>query len=124
VLIVERDGRVRDLQQFFLSKAGFVVEFVEDGQSALDRATRTLPDLLITEILIPRMDGLTLCRRLRDERITQGLPVMVFSILSAESRATEAGAQVFLRKPIVEATFIGAVESLMAAQPTQRADQI
>jgi CheY-like chemotaxis protein len=123
VLIVERDDRVRDLQRFFLEKSGFRVEFVDDGRTAFERAVETLPDLVVTEILIAPVDGLTLCRQLRDNARTGGIPVLVFSILSAASRATEAGARVFLRKPIVEATFIGAVESLMAAQPTLKADR-
>lgn len=122
LLIVERDGRVRDLQRFFLEKAGFAVEFAADGQAALERAMQLLPDVIITEILIAPIDGLTLCRQLRENPLTTAIPVMVFSILSAASRATEAGAQAFLRKPIVESTFIGAIESLMAAQPTRRVD--
>lgn len=123
VLIAERDARVRELQRFFLERAGFTVEFAADGQSAFERAAQMLPDLVITEILITPVDGLTLCRQLREHPLTSAIPVMVFSILSAAARATEAGAQVFLRKPIVESTFIGAVESLMAAQPTPRAEQ-
>jgi CheY-like chemotaxis protein len=82
-----------------------------------------MPELIVTEILITPIDGLTLCRQLRENEVTAGIPVLVFSILSAESRATEAGAQAFLRKPIVESTFIGAVMSLMAAQHTLAADQ-
>ena len=123
LLIAERDARVRELQKFFLEKAGFTVEFADDGHAAFERAVQMLPDLVITEILIAPVDGLTLCRRLREHALTQGIPVMVFSILSAASRATEAGAQAFLRKPIVESTFIGAVESLMAAQPQPKAEQ-
>ena len=122
ILIAERDERVRDLQRFFLEKAGFNVEFAADGRAAFERAVETIPDLIVTEILITPVDGLTLCRQLRDNPTTNDIPVVVFSILSAASRAAEAGAQVFLRKPIVESTFIGAVECLMAAQPTRKAD--
>ena len=114
---------MRELQRFFLEKAGFRVDFADDGRAAFERALQTLPDVVITEILITPVDGLTLCRQLRDHPLTSGIPLMVFSILSAAARATEAGASVFLRKPIVESTFIGAVESLMAAQPTPRAEQ-
>jgi len=60
ILIAERDRNVRELQSFFLSNAGFVVEFADDGQLALDRVRLDAPTLLITEILIPKIDGLTL----------------------------------------------------------------
>ena len=120
ILIAERDRNVRDLQQHFLTRAGFRVEFVDDGQSALERARAAKPALVVAEILIPKLDGLTLCRRLRDDLQTRHIPVVIFSILAAAARAKEAGAHAFLRKPIVEAVFVAAVESALAARPTAR----
>jgi CheY-like chemotaxis protein len=110
---VERDHGVRDLQAHFLGKAGYVVEFVDDGEAALERARANPPRLVVTEILIPKVDGLTLCRRLRAEPATRAIPVMVFSFLAASARAGEAGAQAFLRKPLVGSTFVAAVHDLV-----------
>ena len=118
ILIAERDQSVRRLQELFLGRAGFTVEFADDGQDALERALAAPPALVITEILIPRLDGLALCRRLREDPATRDIPVIVFSILSAAARAGEAGASVFLRKPLVESVFVAAVRDLVAAQPT------
>ena len=123
ILIAERDRNVRDLQQHFLTRAGFRVEFVDDGQSALERARAGKPALVIAEILIPKVDGLTLCRRLRDDLQTRNIPVVIFSILAAAARAKEAGAHAFLRKPIVEAVFVAAVESALASRPSARQEQ-
>jgi CheY-like chemotaxis protein len=117
ILIAERDQTVRELQEFFLTKAGFLVEFADDGQAALDRALELRPALVVTEILIPRIDGLALCRRLREDPATAGIPVVVFSILAAAPRAAEAGAAAFLRKPFVESVFVAAVREIVAAQP-------
>jgi CheY-like chemotaxis protein len=119
ILIAERDQQVCKLQQHFLAQAGFDVEFAADGESALESARLRAPALLITEILIPKLDGLALCRRLRDDPLTQHVPVLVFSILAAEVRAREAGASAFLRKPLVDSTFVAAVQELVAAQPTR-----
>jgi len=116
VLIVERDKNVRDLQAFFLRRAGFSVEFVDDGQAALAQVRLSCPALLITEILVPKIDGLTLCRHLRDDPFTRDIPVIVFSILAAAARAEEAGAKAFLRKPLIESVFLAAVEDVIAAQ--------
>lgn len=118
VLIAERDQHVRELQQFFLERAGFAVEFADDGEAALERARLAPPAVVVTEILIPRVDGLALCRRLRDDPATRGVPVIVFSILSAAARAAEAGASAFLRKPLVESVFVAAVRDLAAPLPT------
>lgn len=123
VLIAERDQSVRKLQAFFLEREGFIVEFADDGASALERARLTPPALVITEILIPGLDGLALCRALREDPLTRDTPVMVFSILGAAQRAAEAGATAFLRKPLVDSIFVAAVQDLIAAQhprPTEK----
>jgi CheY-like chemotaxis protein len=113
ILIAERDRTVRELQLFFLNGAGFAVEFADDGQSALERVRQDTPALLITEILIPKIDGLALCRLVRSDAAVHGLPVIVFSILAASARASDAGAAAFLRKPLVESTFLAAINGVM-----------
>ena len=118
ILIAERDPNVRELQGYFLDRAGFAVEFADDGQAALERALLSPPALVVTEILLPRLDGLALCRRLRDDPLTRDVALIVFSILAAAGRAEEAGADLFLRKPLVESVFVPAVQELAAAQPT------
>ncbi len=118
VLIVERDQQVRALQRFFLERAGLTVEFVDDGASALEQARLTRPALVVTEILVPKLDGLTLCRRLREDPATAHIPVIVFSILAAGARATEAGARTFVRKPLVESTFLAVVLDAIASPPS------
>ena len=123
ILIAERDQTVRELQRFFLEQAGFAVEFADDGQAALERASTAPPALVVTEILIPRVDGLALCRRLREDPRTAAVPVIVFSILSAAARAAEAGASAFLRKPLVESVFVAAVNDLVAVQPNETMEE-
>ena len=118
VLIAERDLQVRKLQRHFLVGAGFEVEFADDGESALERARLAIPAAVVTEILIPKLDGLALCRHLREDPATRDVPVLVFSILSAQVRATEAGADAFLRKPLVDSIFIATVHELVAARAT------
>ena len=113
VLIVERDRNVRELQAHFLGSAGFTVAFADDGQTALDLVEQQVPRLVITEILVAKVDGLTLCRRLRDNPSTRDIPVIVFSILAAAGRAQEAGASAFLRKPLVGSVFLEVVSRAM-----------
>ena len=123
VLIAERDQSVRKLQKLFLEREGFAVDFSGDGQDALERAVAIRPALVITEILIPKVDGLALCRRLREDPRTADIPVLVFSILAAAQRAAEAGASAFLRKPLIDSIFVAAVQDLIAAQPTRAVEE-
>jgi CheY-like chemotaxis protein len=123
ILVVEQDRVVSELQRHFLERAGLVVEFTSDGESALQTAQLHQPSLIVTEILIPKIDGLALCRRLKADPSTMHIPVIVFSILNAAARATEAGAQAFLRKPLVEISFIAAIQSLLPPLSSATSEQ-
>jgi CheY-like chemotaxis protein len=115
VLVVERDPHIRALEEHFLRSAGYAVEFAIDGPSALETARRLTPSVVITEILVPRLDGLALCRALKGDPATNRVAVLVFSILAAGVRAQEAGADAFLLKPLAEDRLISTVETLLAA---------
>jgi CheY-like chemotaxis protein len=117
ILIAERDRNVRDLERHFLESVGFTVAFADDGVAALSQARLTRPQLVITEILIPKLDGLQLCRELKQDPATRDIPVIVFSVLSAEARARESGASAFLRKPLVPSVLLGTIERLAALEP-------
>jgi two-component system response regulator RpaA len=123
ILIAEQDDVVRQLQRYFLESAGFVVEFVADGEDALATARRHLPSLIVSEILLPKIDGLSLCRRIRADELTQDIPIVIFSILNAAARAREAGAQAFLRKPLVESVFVSTIRSLSASKSSVTLEQ-
>ena len=113
VLVVERDPYVRELEAHFLKSAGYDVQFVDDGNVALEQAKSLRPDLVITEILVPHLDGLALCRRLKADPETAHISVLVFSILASRARALEAGADAFLLKPLAEHRLVGTVEELL-----------
>ena len=123
ILIGERDQSVRALQRYFLERAGFTVEFADDGVALLESVASARPQVVVTEILIPKLDGLTLCRRLHEDPSTREIPVIVFSILSAAQRAADAGAYAFLHKPLVESVFVGTIQGAIAAQHTNIKEQ-
>jgi CheY-like chemotaxis protein len=116
ILVVERDPHVRELERYFLEDAGYSVEFAEDGLAALDQVRTLDPQIVITEILVPRLDGLALCRTIKQDPATRHIAVLVFSILLAEGRAREAGADSFLRKPLAEKRLVETVRELVAAR--------
>ncbi|MBA2682956.1 MAG: response regulator [Gemmatimonadaceae bacterium] len=113
ILVVERDPHIRALEAFFLNEAGFGVEFAADGVAALEMAREMKPDIIITEVLVPKLDGLALCRAIRKEATMKDTVVLVFSILAAATRAREAGADAFLMKPLSEQRLVDTVRSLL-----------
>ena len=126
ILCVERDPYVRDLETYFLSEAGFGVTFADDGLQALQLAVDLHPTIVVTEILVPRLDGLALCRRLKENPATRDIAVLVFSLLAAERRALDAGADAFLNKPLTPETLKATVRGLLAgrapAEPGKQPD--
>jgi DNA-binding response OmpR family regulator len=113
ILVVERDPHIRDLESYFLNEAGFTVNFASDGLDALERAERLRPDIIITEVLVPKLDGLALCRRVKSDPDLQHIVMLVFSILAVQSRAREAGADAFLMKPLAERRLVETVRELL-----------
>lgn len=124
VLVVERDPNVRELESFFLNEAGFTVDFAEDGETALEMIRRRRPAIVVTEIMVPKLDGLALCRRVKEDTSISDTVVLVFSILAAHGRAREAGADAFLMKPLAERRLVHTVRELLvrreATQPRSR----
>jgi DNA-binding response OmpR family regulator len=121
VLVVERDPYVRELEAFFLDDAGYSVDFVADGVAALAAARERKPAIVVTEILVPQLDGLALCRAIKNDPALSGTVVLVFSILAAHGRAREAGADAFLMKPLAERQLVHTVRELLATHGGERA---
>ncbi len=120
MLVADRDPIVRELEAHFLGEAGFSVEFVDDGPAALERALQLQPDIVVTEVLLPQLDGLALCRRLKAEPSLRDVPVVVFSVLAAGERAREAGASAFLFKPLAERLLVDTVRRVLAERSPAR----
>ncbi|MGD0525310.1 MAG: response regulator [Polyangiaceae bacterium] len=112
IVVVEGDLHVRRLVLHFIGSA-YLVEFVADGYAALDRVRRAPPAALVAEIMIPRLDGLALCRLLKGDASTAKVPVMLFSVLDASERAKQAGADAFIAKPLEKQLFVSSLLGLV-----------
>jgi two-component system response regulator MprA len=87
---------------------------------ALQLAQDLHPTIVITEILVPKLDGLALCRRLKSDPATRDIAVLVFSLLAAERRAHDAGADAFLIKPLSAERLKSTVQELLATRVTRK----
>ncbi len=113
VLVVERDPNVRELESFFLNEAGYSVDFAEDGVAALALARERHPAIIVSEIMVPKLDGLALCRAIKEDPDLADTVVLIFSILAAHGRARDAGADAFLLKPLAEQRLVNTVRELL-----------
>ena len=86
-----------------LSEAGYDVQTAVDGESGLELAQKDIPDLVLLDITLPKMDGKEVLRRLKDDEKTKSIPVIILSNLSAledEREAAALGAQAFFVKAL------------------------
>lgn len=103
VLIIEDDGQVRRLAREVLEEAGFVVEEACDGREGVVRFGKIRPDVVLLDVVLPFMSGMTVCRVLREMPGGERVPVVMMTALgdSASVReAFDAGATFFVPKPI------------------------
>jgi len=115
VFVVDKDVHLRRLLTEFLSDLGCGLRFFDDGYTALDQARLTPPTLIITEILVPKLDGLALCRLVKGDPSLAAVKVMVLTYLSAEDRARQSRADAFLIKPIQRPSILQSVRALIEA---------
>jgi phosphate regulon transcriptional regulator PhoB len=102
VLIVEDEPDIRDLLVFHLEREGFQVTKCTSGAEAVRAARATPPDLVLLDIMLPEMDGLEVCRRLRRDPVTQGLPIVMLTARGDELDRVlglELGADDYVVKP-------------------------
>ncbi len=112
VLIAEDDAEIRSFTAGLLQGKGYAVQGVADGTAALAAAGTTLPDLIITDMMMPGMDGAAMIQALRHNEMTAHIPVIVLSARAAAEAKTEAlaaGAQAYLTKPFSPAELTGVV---------------
>jgi CheY-like chemotaxis protein len=112
VLLVEDNDSLRSLFAHMLRGRGCEVHEVADGQQALDALARFTPDLVLTDLMMPVLDGFELMRRLRALPDLRSVPIVAMTALNsadAEREARRAGAADFLPKPIAARTLLDRV---------------
>lgn len=99
ILVVDDEAHIRDVVQYALTREGHVVETAPDGQVALERIGKGGIDLVVLDILMPELDGLSLCRRVRE---TSSVPIIFLSSRAEEVDrilGLELGGDDYLAKP-------------------------
>lgn len=117
ILVVEDEPDIADGIEIRLDMAGYKVIKAGNGQEAVLKARNELPDLVLLDLMIPKMDGYEVCRVLRSAESTKKTPILILTALQMVGdvdKAFEAGANDYLSKPFTNERLLAKIEKLLS----------
>ncbi len=116
ILLVEDEKDLVEVVKIRLEASGYEVLTAADGQQALDKARAQKPDLIILDLMLPRVDGYKVCRMLKFDEKYKHIPVIIFSARAQEADkklAQEVGAEAYITKPFEPQALLAKIEELL-----------
>src|SRR5260221_4669309 len=123
ILIVDDDIDSLKLIGLMLQRQGYDISAASAGAQAISKASTESPDLIILDVMMPDMDGYEVCRRLRADAATQGIPIIMFTaktLVDDKVTGFEAGADDYLTKPTHPAELASRVKAVLARSVAQK----
>lgn len=124
ILIADDSQAVRDILQMSLETLGYSVLVAEDGERAMERIQSGNPDLIIADVMMPKVNGFQICRRVKSDPATQHTPVILLTARSGQEDVfwgKDCGADEYITKPFRTQDLEQAIRRLMQAQTAARA---
>jgi len=116
ILIVEDEDALVRILEFMLRTRGYEVLSARDGAEGLRLAMNCRPDLIVLDIMLPALDGVSVCRRLKDDELYREIPIILLTAKvqpEAKLSGLDAGANLFLTKPYERATLLASIDRLV-----------
>ena len=122
VLVIDDEPEIVRLVIKIFQARGLRVISGKDGQEALDLVASDRPDLLLLDLDLPKLDGWEVCRRLKADAGTRGIPIVMMTAAHVSSESAErglsAGADEYIQKPFLREVLVHNVERLLGIEPT------
>ena len=123
ILIVEDEHDMRTLLTLHLGTSGYDIFIASDGQEGLDEAVSVVPDLIILDLMLPRVGGYEVCSRLKADQRFNRIPIIMFSARVGDIdkyMGLQCGADDYMCKPFDEDLLLGKVQKLLGEDPDAR----
>lgn len=127
ILVVDDEDDLLELVRYNLLKEGYEVECVATGEDALKAARRQPPDLVVLDLMLPALDGLEVCRRLKGDPKTRHLPIIMLTAKGEETdmiAGLERGADDYIAKPFSPRVLAARVRALLRRHASQRESEL
>jgi two-component system alkaline phosphatase synthesis response regulator PhoP len=119
ILIVDDEQDILELIRHTLNKEGFEVHVAVNGQQAIEKTKKLLPDLILMDVMMPVMDGMEACRLIKDDASIKDIPIVFLTARSeefAELAGFEAGADDYIAKPIRSRVLLSRIKAILRRQ--------
>ena len=123
ILVVDDEDDLLELVRYNLTKEGYEVACVGSGEEALKAVRRVLPDLIVLDLMLPSVDGLEVCRRLKADARTREVPIIMLTAKSEESdmiAGLDRGADDYIAKPFSPRVLGARIKALLRRQDTKK----
>ncbi|MFM8733967.1 MAG: response regulator [Pirellulales bacterium] len=127
ILVVDDEQDLLELVRYNLAKEGYAVDCVESGEEALKAVRRQVPDLLVLDLMLPAVDGLEVCRRLKADPKTRDMPILMLTAKSEESdmiAGLDRGADDYMAKPFSPRVLLARVKALLRREESRRREEL
>ena len=119
VLVVDDEDDILDLLDYNLRKEGYEVDLARDGIEALAKTQSRTPDVIILDVMMPRMDGIEFCRAVRGHAVLRSVPILMLTARSDEHdhvTGLDVGADIYLTKPISLPVLLSQTKALLRSR--------
>ncbi len=117
ILFIEDEKDMLEMVRFRLEQEGYEVICASDGHDGLEKAHKENPDMVLLDLMLPKMDGYEVCRRLKSDEQYKKIPIAIFTARAAEKEEKlgyECGADEYITKPFEPENFINRIKKLLA----------
>jgi CheY-like chemotaxis protein len=119
ILVVDDEANIARIIKFNLEREGFLVETVNDGATALARVDEDAPDLIVLDLLMPKMDGWEVAETLKQNPATARIPILMLSVVTDREKGRASGAAGYLLKPFSMDDLFREVRGLLGMEEDQ-----